>query len=93
MLIQTGEPNHLLEGLQYESQVWMSHSDSILKVPEGSTIIGTTASIPVAAFQLGTHTHGYGIQFHPEVYHSTEGSALLSNFVFSLELTSVLSRQ
>jgi GMP synthase (glutamine-hydrolysing) len=84
MLIQTGEPNHLLEGLQYESQVWMSHSDSILKVPEGSTIIGTTASIPVAAFQLGTHTHGYGIQFHPEVYHSTEGSALLSNFVFSI---------
>jgi GMP synthase (glutamine-hydrolysing) len=62
----------------------MSHSDTILQVPEGTTIIGTTASIPVAAFKLDAYTAAYGIQFHPEVYHSTEGKELLSNFLFKI---------
>jgi GMP synthase (glutamine-hydrolysing) len=83
-LVQTGESNALLDGLSYESQVWMSHSDTILKVPEGATVIGTTASIPVAAFQLNAYPAAFGIQFHPEVYHSTEGPALLSNFLFKI---------
>lgn len=84
MLVQTGEINQLLDGLNYESQVWMSHSDTILQVPEGTTIIGTTASIPVAAFKLDAYAAAYGIQFHPEVYHSTEGKELLSNFLFKI---------
>jgi len=84
MLIQTGENNQLLDGLNYETQVWMSHSDSILRVPEGSRIIGTTNSIPVAAFQMDAFPAAYGIQFHPEVYHSTEGKELLGNFLFKI---------
>jgi GMP synthase (glutamine-hydrolysing) len=83
-LIQTGENNKLLDGLNYESQVWMSHSDSILRVPEGCRIIGTTSSIPVAAFQMDTYPATFGIQFHPEVYHSTEGKELLANFLFKI---------
>ncbi len=57
------------------SQIWMSHSDSISELPEGFEITATTDSIPVAAFCYKTHDSRpvYGLQFHPEVYHSTEG--------------------
>ena len=62
------------------SQVWMSHSDTIKKLAPGFEIIATTASIPVAAFKApvsyAKHTV-YGIQFHPEVTHSTDGKQLL----------------
>ncbi|MBL7812180.1 MAG: glutamine-hydrolyzing GMP synthase [Bacteroidetes bacterium] len=83
-LVQCGEPNALLDGLSYESQVWMSHADTITRLPEGTTIIGTTQAIPVAAFRLDAYNHAYGIQFHPEVYHSTEGKELLHNFLFKI---------
>lgn len=84
MLVQTGEVNQLLDGLNYETQVWMSHSDTILRVPDGTTVIGTTASIPVAAFRLDAYQAAYGIQFHPEVYHSLEGKELLANYLFKI---------
>ena len=72
----------LFEGLSPTSQVWMSHSDSIKVLPEGFTLLGTTSSIPVAAFVSYTETHPiYGLQFHPEVYHSTEGKKILENFL------------
>lgn len=75
--------NPLLKGLSQNSQVWMSHSDTIKSIPENYQIIAQTDSIPVAAFQLkGEDT--YGIQFHPEVTHSTEGKQVLSNFVFNI---------
>ncbi len=84
-MIQNGNHNALLDGLTYESQVWMSHGDSITQLPENTKIIATTDSIPVAAFELtGTENPTYGIQFHPEVYHSTEGLELLKNFVYSV---------
>ena len=80
-MIQSGNHNALLDGLSYESQVWMSHGDSITKLPENTKIIATTDSIPVAAFELTTTDKPtYGIQFHPEVYHSTQGLELLKNF-------------
>ena len=66
------------------SQVWMSHSDTIKALPEGFTITARTGSIPVAAFKAGTSyaPHAvYGIQFHPEVTHSTDGRQLLKNFI------------
>lgn len=75
--------NPLLKGLSQDSQVWMSHSDTVKSLPENYQVIAQTDSIPVAAFQLkGEDT--FGIQFHPEVTHSTEGKQVLSNFVFNI---------
>lgn len=83
MLLQTGIANRLTEGLDYESQVWMSHGDSILELPEACEVIAKTDSIPVGAFHFkGSQT--YGIQFHPEVTHSVQGKELLKNFVYDI---------
>jgi GMP synthase (glutamine-hydrolysing) len=73
----------LLNNLLPSSQVWMSHGDSILKLPEGFELLATTDSIPVAAFkQTSNSKHPlYGLQFHPEVYHSIEGKKILHNFL------------
>ncbi len=72
----------LLEGVSDKSQVWMSHSDSISKLPEGFEILATTTSIPVAAFKKSNGGNAlYGLQFHPEVYHSTEGKTIIRNFL------------
>ncbi len=73
----------LMKNLTEGSQVWMSHGDTILKLPEKYHIVGSTADVDVAAFKVeGEKT--YGIQFHPEVYHSTEGKTLLKNFVVDI---------
>lgn len=84
--LQDIKDNTLLATIPNQSQVWMSHSDSIKKLPEGFSIIATTESIPVAAFATSTYaTHPiYGIQFHPEVTHSTDGKQLLKNFVLDI---------
>jgi len=69
------------------SQVWMSHSDTIKQLPDGFSLLGTTESIPVAAFKSGEKTAShpiYGLQFHPEVYHSTEGKKIISNFLIKI---------
>lgn len=81
---QTGIPNRLFDGLSYTTQVWMSHADTITKLPENSELLAKTESIPVAAFQLKNYANVYGIQFHPEVYHSVEGAALLQNFCHAI---------
>ncbi len=84
-MTQTGEFNLLLDGLSHESQVWMSHGDTILQLPENANVIAITNSIPVAGFAIqGYENPVYGIQFHPEVYHSTEGLDLLRNFVYKI---------
>jgi GMP synthase (glutamine-hydrolysing) len=65
-----------------QSTVWMSHGDSILNLPSDFTILATTASIPVAAFEYTASTFPlYGLQFHPEVYHSEHGKLLVQNFL------------
>ena len=73
----------LLKDLPPTSQVWMSHSDTIKELPKGFELLGTTESIPVAAFKSGEGVSNpiYGLQFHPEVYHSTEGKTILKNFL------------
>jgi GMP synthase (glutamine-hydrolysing) len=73
----------LLKDLPASSQVWMSHSDTIKELPEGFELLGTTDSIPVAAFRATNAAAFpiYGLQFHPEVYHSTQGKAILKNFL------------
>jgi len=73
----------LFNQIPNKSQVWMSHSDSITIMPEGFSILATTESIPVAAFKKDSASHFplYGLQFHPEVYHSTEGKNIIKNFL------------
>lgn len=73
----------LLYDISARSQVWMSHSDSIVKLPAGFEVIATTDTIPVAAFKadkIAAHPL-LGLQFHPEVTHSLEGKLLLRNFL------------
>lgn len=79
------ETDVLMLGISAKSQVWMSHGDSILELPQGFEVMATTDSIPVAAFRCKTQTNPlYGLQFHPEVYHSTEGKHLLKNFLVNI---------
>ncbi len=73
----------LLKGLKPNTQVWMSHGDTIVKLPENFTIIGSTNDVKVAAYKI-ENENTYGIQFHPEVYHTTEGKNLLKNFVVGI---------
>jgi GMP synthase (glutamine-hydrolysing) len=66
-----------------DSVVWMSHADTIIKLPDNWQITASTHDVKVAAFTIpGEQT--YAIQFHPEVYHSTEGMKILRNFVFNI---------
>lgn len=80
----------LFQDVANESQVWMSHSDTIKELPAGFDLLATTESIPVAAFRnRGTNGSArtnplYGVQFHPEVYHSTEGKKILKNFLVKI---------
>jgi GMP synthase (glutamine-hydrolysing) len=79
----------LFSNVTERSQVWMSHSDTIEKLPEGFELLATTESIPIAAFRKSGNGKAndtdlsplYGVQFHPEVYHSTEGKKILHNFL------------
>ena len=73
----------LLADIMDKSQVWMSHSDSIVTLPAGFEILATTESIPIAAFKKINHDAKplYGLQFHPEVYHSKEGKKIIKNFL------------
>ncbi|MBN8833616.1 MAG: glutamine-hydrolyzing GMP synthase [Niastella sp. SCN 39-18] len=75
----------LLKHINSNSQVWMSHSDSIQQLPPDFSIIAHTESIPVAAFEFMSSRYPlYGLQFHPEVYHSTEGKTILKNFLLEI---------
>ncbi len=83
--LETIKNDILLKDVLPQSQVWMSHSDTIKELPVGFDILGTTESIPVAAFMRTGNGHPlYGLQFHPEVYHSTEGKTILKNFLVSI---------
>jgi len=75
--------SELMKGMSPGTQVWMSHGDTILSVPENFLIITRTEDVPVAGFKI-ENEKTYGIQFHPEVYHTTEGEILLKNFVVGI---------
>ena len=68
--------NPLLKGLTDNTQVWMSHGDTITAIPENFKIIASTDKVAVAAYQAEGEKL-WGVQFHPEVYHSVEGTKLL----------------
>ncbi|MCI4668390.1 MAG: glutamine-hydrolyzing GMP synthase [Bacteroidia bacterium] len=71
----------LFDSLDQDSQVWMSHGDTILKLPEGYQLSGSTDSIPIAAFQHN-ELPVFGLQFHPEVTHSVQGDRIIRNFLY-----------
>jgi GMP synthase (glutamine-hydrolysing) len=73
----------LMKGLTDNSQVWMSHGDTIVMVPDHYKIVGSTKNVRIGAYEI-TGEPSYGIQFHPEVYHTTEGLQLLHNFVVDI---------
>ena len=97
----------LLQNIAASSQVWMSHADTIIQLPDGFELLGTTENIPIAAFkqkappppeggtsvdfsesakqQTTNYQHPlYGLQFHPEVYHSAEGKTIIKNFLVNI---------
>ena len=72
--------NPLFENVPGDSQVWMSHSDTIEKLPERGILLASTEDVTHAAYQI-TGEATYALQFHPEVYHSTDGKQILENFI------------
>lgn len=75
--------NSLFKDISEHSQVWMSHADTIVKIPETFEVIAQTDAVAIAAFQI-KNSQIFGLQFHPEVTHSTEGKKILSNFLFEI---------
>jgi len=72
-----------LQGVHPQSQVWMSHSDTINELPQGGLLLASTEDVKNAAYKL-KEEKTYGIQFHPEVYHSIEGKLILENFLVKI---------
>jgi GMP synthase (glutamine-hydrolysing) len=75
--------NPLTHNLTINTQVWMSHGDTIINLPGGFEVISSTEDIEVGAFSV-KNEKTWGLQFHPEVYHTTEGSIILKNFVIDI---------
>ena len=73
----------LLKDISPKTQVWMSHGDTIFKLPEGAEVIASTADVENAAYQFKDEPT-YAVQFHPEVYHTTEGAKILANFALNI---------
>ncbi|MBQ6455330.1 MAG: glutamine-hydrolyzing GMP synthase [Eggerthellaceae bacterium] len=76
-------PSRLFDGTPEEQTVWMSHRDSVVKVPEGFAVTARTAVCPVASMECAERNL-YATQFHPEVRHTTYGNDMLSNFLFDI---------
>ena len=70
----------LLKEISLDTQVWMSHADTIMSIPDDFDVIASTSSVAIAAYKI-KDKHVWGIQFHPEVTHTVEGKNLLRNFV------------
>jgi GMP synthase (glutamine-hydrolysing) len=73
----------LMDGVGDNSQVWMSHADTITRIPDSFRVVASSHDVEMAAFK-DTNSPTFGLQFHPEVYHSTDGLALLKNFVVDI---------
>ncbi|MBE7629126.1 glutamine-hydrolyzing GMP synthase [Tenacibaculum piscium] len=79
--VKNGET--FFKGISTGSQVWMSHSDTIKNLPTNGVLLASTTDVENAAYKIeGEST--YAIQFHPEVYHSTDGKQLLQNFLVDI---------
>jgi GMP synthase (glutamine-hydrolysing) len=74
---------NLFKNINLKSQVWMSHGDTITKLPENYKLVASTEDVNIAAYKINDKLT-YGIQFHPEVYHTEQGKQLLKNFVVDI---------
>jgi GMP synthase (glutamine-hydrolysing) len=81
--IHIARPGKLFEGVTRDTMCWMSHGDSIGKLPKGFVITASTPSTAVAAAEHAERAL-YGLQFHPEVVHTREGKKILGNFLFNI---------
>ncbi|MBK7382189.1 MAG: glutamine-hydrolyzing GMP synthase [Flavobacteriales bacterium] len=81
--LSTISDHRLFDGIEAGSQVWMSHGDSITAPSEAMEVLASTKDVPVAAFALNDQLT-FAVQFHPEVYHTTDGAQLLHNFVIGI---------
>ncbi len=79
--VEKNEP--FFENVDKGSQVWMSHSDTILELPNNYKLIASTHDVDIAAFKVENEMT-YGIQFHPEVYHTKDGLKILKNFLVNI---------
>jgi GMP synthase (glutamine-hydrolysing) len=79
-LIQIDGNDYLFKDIKPGTQVWMSHGDTIENLPDGFEIVGSTATVKTGAFKI-KNEKTWGIQFHPEVYHTTDGLQMITNFV------------
>ncbi|MEP2771002.1 MAG: glutamine-hydrolyzing GMP synthase [Fulvivirga sp.] len=79
-LSKVDQHNELMKEISIDSQVWMSHGDTITTLPDDFELIASTPSVQVAAYKIKDE-QTFGIQFHPEVTHSLEGKTVLRNFV------------
>ncbi|MEA4905661.1 MAG: glutamine-hydrolyzing GMP synthase [Petrimonas sp.] len=70
----------LLGNLPQQSQVWMSHGDTILQIPEDFLVIASTEEVKIAAYKV-RNEQTWGVQFHPEVFHTEQGNRILDNFL------------
>lgn len=77
------QTNELFTNVHHGSQVWMSHADTIVELPDTFEVIASTRDVRVAGYKINDELT-YGIQFHPEVYHSKDGMTLLKNFVVNI---------
>ncbi len=75
--------NHLLNGLNDEEIVWMSHGDQVKKLPHGFEVLAETNNCPIAAY-ANENKKIYGVQFHPEVSNTPKGNLILGNFLFNI---------
>lgn len=81
-MVQTIGRDKIWSGLPKSHRVWMSHQDRVVKVPKEFRIIGSTESCPAAFRHVKRPI--YGVQFHPEVHHTTHGDHILSNFAINI---------
>jgi GMP synthase (glutamine-hydrolysing) len=77
------EKSALFKGLKQKEQVWMSHGDKVVSIPEGFRVIASSENAEIAAIE-NQEKRVYGVQFHPEVYHTVNGSKVLANFLFDV---------
>lgn len=73
----------LFRSVNHDTQVWMSHGDTIASIPDNYKIVGSTDDVKIGAYHIGGE-ETWGIQFHPEVYHTVEGKLILKNFVVDI---------
>jgi GMP synthase (glutamine-hydrolysing) len=82
-LVTVNSSDPLFKNIKPGTQVWMSHADTIARIPENYSVIGSTADVKAGAYHIAGEST-WGIQFHPEVYHTPEGIRMLENFAVGI---------